>query len=351
MKTVTVNASKKYDIIIEHDLLKKAGEVCADTIGICKGVIVTDTNVDKLYSDILETSLTTAGYEISKFVFEAGEKSKNTQTLISILEFLAEKGITRSDCVFALGGGVVGDVAGFAAAIYMRGIRFVQFPTTLLAAVDSSVGGKTAVDLTAGKNLAGAFHQPSLVICDYTLFGTLSPEIFADGCAEAIKYGVINDRALFELLENGISENIEEIITSCVSNKSSIVEEDEFDTGKRQLLNLGHTVGHAIEKVSDFSISHGSAVSMGMVIVMRAAVKLGYCKEQELEKLISLLQKAGLPTTCNYNTSELCVAALSDKKRQGNTITLAIPYGIGETKLTSIPISELEIFIEKGLRL
>ena len=349
MKTVTVNASGKYNIIIEHSSLNKAGKICADTIGVCKGVIVTDTNVDKLYSDTLKTSLVSAGYEISKFVFEAGEKSKNTETLVSILEFLAEKGLTRSDCVFALGGGVVGDIAGFSAAIYLRGIRFVQLPTTLLAAVDSSVGGKTGIDLSSGKNLAGAFHQPSLVICDYSLLSTLSPEIFADGCAEVIKYGVINDRLLFELLKRGISENIEEIIASCVANKSRIVEEDEFDNGKRQLLNLGHTVGHAIEKLSDFSVSHGSAVSIGMLIVMRAAVKLGYCKEQDLNDLIVLLQKVGLTTSCQYSAKELANAALSDKKRKGDTITLAVPYSIGGTRLLKLPISDLENFIEKGL--
>ena len=350
MKTVAVNASNKYNIIIEHSLLDKAGKLCADTIGVCKGVIITDSNVDKLYSKALEASLVSSGYEISKFVFEAGEKSKNTQTLISIVEFLAEQGLTRSDCIFALGGGVVGDIAGFAAAIYMRGIRFVQFPTTLLAAVDSSVGGKTAVDLDAGKNLVGAFHQPSLVLCDYSLFDTLSPEIFADGCAEAIKYGVINDSPLFELINDTIDENLEEIIASCVLNKARIVECDEFDTGKRQLLNLGHTVGHAIEKLSAFSISHGSAVAIGMVIVMRAAVKLGYCKEEDLRKLISLLQKTKLPIACDYTASELALAALSDKKRKGNTITLAIPYGIGDTRLVDVPITELESFIEKGLR-
>ena len=349
MKTVTVTASNKYDIIIERNLLEKAGKICADTLGICKGVIVTDSNVDKLYSKTLEASLVSAGYEISKFVFEAGEKSKNAQTLISILEFLAEKGLTRSDCIFALGGGVVGDISGFAAAIYMRGIRFVQFPTTLLAAVDSSVGGKTAIDLNAGKNLVGAFHQPSLVLCDYSVFDTLTPEIFADGCAEAIKYGVINDSPLFNVMNGGIDENLEEIIASCVLNKARIVECDEFDTGKRQLLNLGHTVGHAVEKLSAFSISHGSAVAIGMVIVMRAAVKLGYCKEEELEALISLLQKTKLPTVCNYTASELARAALSDKKRKGNTITLAIPHGIGNTKLMDMPINELECFIEKGL--
>ena len=349
MKTVTVNTSSKYNILIDHSLLNEAGKICANTVGVCKGVIITDSNVDKLYSHALEASLISAGYQVSKFVFEAGEKSKNAKTLVAILEFMAENGLTRSDCVFALGGGVVGDIAGFASAIYQRGIRFVQVPTTLLAAVESSVGGKTAIDLSSGKNLVGAFHQPSLVICDYSLLDTLSPQIFADGCAEVIKYGVINDRSLFDLLGNGIHKNIEQIIASCVDNKSRIVEADEFDNGNRQLLNLGHTVGHSIEKLSNFTISHGCAVSIGMVIIMRAAVNIGFCKENDLTELTSLLTKVGLPISCNYSAKELAEAALSDKKRKGNTLTLAVPYGIGDTRLLKLPITELESFIEKGL--
>lgn len=349
MKIITVNASQKYDVIIGNGLLKNAGEICAERIGVCKGAIITDSTVDALYSEILESSLKNAGYEITKFVFEAGEKSKNADTLINILEFLAESELTRSDCVFALGGGVVGDMAGFASAVYLRGIHFVQFPTTLLAAVDSSVGGKTGIDLRAGKNLAGAFHQPSLVICDPSLLDTLTPEIFADGCAEVIKYGVINDKPLFDLLNGGIRNNIEQIIAQCVKNKSKIVEADEFDNGTRQLLNLGHTVGHAIEKRSHFEISHGSAVSIGMVIVMRAAIKLGLCKKDRLSLLVDLLKKIKLPVNCSFSASELASVALSDKKRKGNTITLVIPYDIGDSRLLKLPISELESFIEKGL--
>ncbi len=350
MKTVCVDASKKYDVIIDKGLLQKAGSICAERIGVCKGVIVTDSTVDTLYSSALISSLEAAGYEISKFVFEAGEHSKNTETLVAILEFLAEQELTRKDCIFALGGGVVGDIAGFAAAVYLRGIRFVQLPTTLLAAVDSSVGGKTGVDLQAGKNLAGAFHQPSLVLCDYSTLDTLSDSVFADGCAEVIKYGVINDKELFEFLSGNIKENIENIIASCVQNKSYIVKEDEFDTGKRQLLNLGHTIGHAIEKLSDFEISHGSAVAIGMTVVMRAAVSLEYCEACELERLIALLEHANLPAECSYSAEELAKVALSDKKRQGNTITLVVPFSIGDSRLLSISVGDLVAFIKRGLQ-
>lgn len=349
MKTITVNASKKYDVIIGDGLLKDAGSICAEKIGICRGAVITDSTVDKLYSKTLIDSLEAAGFSVVKFVFESGEASKNAHTFVDILEFLASSELTRSDCVFALGGGVVGDIAGFAAASYLRGIRFVQFPTTLLAAVDSSVGGKTAIDLCAGKNLAGAFHQPSLVICDYSTLDTLQDEIFSDGCAEVIKYGIINDRPLFELLKLGFKDNIEEIIARCVANKRDIVEADEFDRGTRQLLNLGHTIGHSIEKLSDFSISHGSAVAIGTVIVTRIAVACGYCKKEDLDEIISMLESAGLPTSCKYTAGELALPALSDKKRNGDSISLVIPYAIGDSRLLKISTNELENYIAKGL--
>lgn len=349
MKKITVNASKKYDVLIGNNLLEKAGEICSNYIGICKAAIITDSNVAPLYASKLEASLVKSGYTVSKFVFDAGEKSKNADTLINILKFLADSEITRSDCIFALGGGVVGDISGFAASIFLRGIKFVQIPTTLLAAVDSSVGGKTAIDLGDKKNIVGSFHQPSLVICDCSLQDTLSDDIFHDGCAEVIKYGAINDRPLFDLLSDGFKKNIEDIVFSCVDNKRKIVEEDEFDTDKRQLLNFGHTIGHAIEKCSSFKISHGSAVAIGMVIVTRAALKCGFCDDKTLEELLSVLEKANLPTVCEFNSKELANVAFSDKKRTGDSITLVVPYAIGDCRLYTLPISELERFIEKGL--
>ena len=350
MKTIHVEASKKYDVMISNGLIDNVGEICKEKIGVSRGVVITDSNVDKLYSKRLIASLSDAGYMVTKFVFEAGEQSKNSDILVKILEFLASSSITRSDCIFALGGGVVGDISGFAAAIYLRGIRFVQIPTTLLAAVDSSVGGKTGIDLKSGKNLAGAFHQPSLVICDPLLLDTLKPEIFADGMAEVIKYGVINDRVLFDTLKNGVKENIEEIIASCVNNKSKIVKADEFDTGMRQLLNLGHTIGHSIEKLSNFSISHGSAVAIGMVIVTRAAIAHGLCDATALAELTDLLKKTKLPTECPFSAAEIAEVALSDKKRQHDTINLVVPYAIGDTRLLPVSVDQLEAFVLKGLK-
>lgn len=350
MKAITVNASHAYDILIGQQLLEQSGEYCRTALGTtCKLCVVSDDNVAPLYMETVLRSLEAAGFATVPFVFPHGEASKSTDTLVALLEFLAENRLTRTDALVALGGGVVGDLTGFAAAVYLRGVRFVQIPTTLLSAVDSSVGGKTGVDLRAGKNLAGAFHQPSLVICDYTTLDTLPPAVFADGCAEVIKYGAINDRAFFDGLKNGIRPQIEEVIAACVQNKSRIVEDDEFDRGTRQLLNLGHTVGHAIEACSHLEISHGSAVAIGMVIVTRAAVSMDLCPPSDLDELVALLQKEGLPTECPYTAEALAAVASADKKRTGSAITLVVPYGIGDSRLLKIPVEELQDFIAKGL--
>ncbi len=349
MKIIAVNASVKYDVIIGEGLLDSLGEHMARVIAPCRVCIVTDDTVDSLYGKRAEAALAASGFDFVKFVIPHGEASKSTKSLVELVEFLAESRLTRSDILLALGGGVVGDLAGFAASVYLRGVRFVQVPTTLLAAVDSSVGGKTAVDLCAGKNLMGTFHQPSLVLCDCKTLDTLPEEIFADGCAEVIKYGVINDAALFEKLRAGIKNNLEEIIAECVMHKADIVERDEFDCGVRQLLNLGHTVGHAIEACSHFSISHGSAVAIGMVTVMRAAVAQGSCGEDDLNKLISLLRAEKLPTSCSFTASELATLATADKKRAGESITFIIPNGIGSCVPVKLSVDDIEAFIAKGL--
>ena len=349
MTTVKVNASTSYDIIIGADILDDLGEYAKKTVGVRRACIVTDTTVDKLYAERAEKSLVKSGFDVIKFVIEQGEASKNTENLVNLLELLAENRLTRSDIVVALGGGVVGDLAGFASAVYLRGIRFIQVPTTLLAMVDSSVGGKTAVDLRAGKNLAGAFHQPSLVLCDYKTLDTLEDSIFADGCAEVIKYGVINDRALFDRLKKGIRENIEQVISDCITHKADIVAQDEFDNGMRQLLNLGHTVGHAIEQCSNLEISHGSAVAIGMTVITRMAVALGICPASDLNELTALLTAEGLPTKCNFSAEALTAVATADKKRDGASINLIVPYGIGDCRPMKVEVSSLCSLIEKGL--
>ncbi len=349
MKTVRVNASRIYDILIEKGILDKAGFEIAKVIKPCKAAILTDSNVSPLYAARLEQSMENAGFETVCYVIEAGEESKSAASYIEFLSFLAQNKITRSDCLVALGGGVVGDLCGFAAATYLRGVEFIQIPTNLLAMVDSSVGGKTAIDIPEGKNLVGAFYQPSLVLCDYETLNTLPPAVFADGMAEVIKYGIINDRPLFEKLKAPIEDHIEEIIANCVADKRDVVDADERDTGVRQLLNLGHTAAHSIEILSNFKISHGSAVAMGMALILRAATALGYCPARDRDEAIAMLKAYGLPIECPYSAKELAEIALSDKKRQGGSISLILPFGIGNSKIHKIDITDLCGFFARGL--
>lgn len=350
MKTVTVRASKTYDVKIASGLLDVAGEDLKKLFPTPRKVmVISDSTVRALWGDKLLVMLEKAGYTVFEFVFESGEQSKNTKTLVDIWEALAKANLTRTDFIAALGGGVVGDISGFAAATYLRGIPFVQFPTTLLAMVDSSVGGKTAVDLTAGKNLVGAFHQPSAVYCDTDTLETLPDDIFADGCAEVIKYGYINDTELLSLLEQPLKDNLEEIIFRCVSDKRDLVESDEHDTGARQLLNLGHTAGHAIEALSNFEISHGSAVAIGMVLMAKAAVAAGLCEKDVPEHIENTLKRYRLPTKCDFSAEALTSVALSDKKRAGGKITLVLPERIGYSRLCSVDASTLTEFFKGGL--
>lgn len=222
MQTVKVRASTEYDVLIERGILKRAGELIKEYTGAGRALLITDRTVDGLYSKAALESLKSAGINCEKFVFEDGEEHKSLKTVGDILSFAAQLSLNRSDIFIALGGGIVGDVTGFAASAYLRGVRFVQIPTTLLAAVDSSVGGKTGVNLPEGKNLAGAFHQPSLVLCDPDCFDTLSDSLFADGAAESIKYGIISDESLFEIFESGdVKGNIESIVRRCVEIKAT----------------------------------------------------------------------------------------------------------------------------------
>jgi 3-dehydroquinate synthase len=350
MKTVEVDAAVRYNIVIDKGILPKSGNMIKEVTSAERVAVITDDTVDKLYSDVVMKSLSDAGFETFKFVFPHGEKSKNISTFSSILEFLAESGLTRTDALVALGGGVVGDVAGFAAASYLRGIDFIQIPTTLLACVDSSVGGKTAIDLKAGKNLAGAFYQPKLVIADFETLSTLTDGIFADGMAEVIKYGVIFDKAFFEFLrDNEAKDNLEYVITRCVELKRDIVNADEKEKGVRALLNFGHTVGHAIEKCSGYKIPHGSAVAVGMVIISRAAYKCSFCDENCTDIIASLNKKYSLPVSTDFSASELSSAAMADKKRAGDKIKLIIPEALGNCVIKSVPTSELEKIIGEGL--
>ena len=350
MRTVTVNASRTYEIKIGSGLLDTIGAEAA-ALGKAENVcVVSDSNVFPLYGTRVLRNLETSGFRVSSFVFPAGEHMKNGQTFLMLLNHLAEKQLTRSDLIVALGGGVVGDLAGFAASCYLRGIRFIQVPTTLLAAVDSSVGGKTAIDLPAGKNLAGAFCQPSLVLCDTDTLNTLPEDIFRDGCAEVIKYAILYDSTLFDaLMADGLLFDREAVIKRCVEWKRDVVMEDEFDTGCRMKLNLGHTIGHGVEAKSDFSISHGHGVSIGMAIVTRSAAKAGICDTNCCRRILDILNRFRLPVHTDFNAEDLFACTLSDKKRTGNTIQLIIPREIGCCEIMPMPIDELKSFIEAGL--
>lgn len=347
MKTITIETEKPYDIIVGTEILADFGSVIKKRFGDIGIALITDDIVESFYGNTLRKSLEKQGYTPKTFVFPNGEGSKNLHTYGEILSFLAESNITRSDLIVALGGGVVGDMAGFAAATFLRGIPFIQVPTTLLAAVDSSVGGKTGVNLCQGKNLAGAFHQPSLVYCDYTTMTTMEKEPFADGIAEAIKYGVLGDEALFQRLAQGdLWSSMEEIIVTCLTMKRKLVMEDTFDKGQRQLLNLGHTLGHAIEKESSFTISHGHAVSIGMVLMAKIAKTQGLAETDCVTPLINALKNNDLPTNCPYSMEQLQKGIEQDKKRQGNTLTFVVPKSIGNCILYPVPISDLKSFLK-----
>ena len=349
-KTIHISASRDYDVLIGNGLIKDAGRLIEAVHAPCKVAVVSDSNVAPLYLETLRDSLEAAGFAVCSYVFPAGEASKNLETFGNVISFCAEQRLTRSDLLLALGGGVTGDLTGFASAVYLRGIKYIGLPTSLLASVDSSVGGKTAIDLDAGKNLAGAFWQPSLVLCDTDTLGTLPEEFFRDGCAEVIKYAILYDPDLFsELKQTGFLFDREAVIARCIALKRNVVMDDEFDTGSRMKLNLGHTIGHGVEARSDYSVSHGHAVSIGMAIVAKAAAQQGLCSADCCQQILALLKTFRLPTETQYSADDLYTYSLSDKKRCGDSIQLIIPREIGCCEIRSMPISQLKSFIEAGI--
>ena len=352
MTTITVKLRQSYDVLIAPGILDLLGENVRKTLPRAKtAAVITDSNTGELYLARCINSLREAGLDICSFSVPAGEASKSGAQYISLLNLLAEKRITRSDVIIALGGGVVGDLAGFVAATYLRGTPFVQVPTTLLAMVDSSVGGKTAIDLPAGKNLAGAFYQPSLVLCDTDALNTLPDMVFRDGSAEVIKYGMLGSAELLDIIPKYREPGcLDAIIAKCIAMKRDIVQKDEFDTGERMLLNFGHTIGHAIEKLSGYEISHGFAVAVGMAVDTRAAVRKNLCPPECLEILKQLLAQFDLPDSTGFSPEELYRAALHDKKRAGDEITIIVPRTLGLSELRKIPAASLLDWIETGLR-
>ena len=352
MNTIEVKTkSQNYQVRIGRGLLAHLSDELENALAGQKRpstiAVVTESNVAPLHLAATVEALAPFGAQVVQYIFPAGETSKHLGTVTQILNFLAENHVTRSDLVVALGGGVTGDIAGFSAAIYLRGIRVVQIPTTLLAAIDSSVGGKTGVDLPSGKNLCGAFWQPSLVLCDPELLRTLPQEILHDGVAEAIKYGVIGDRPLFDLLASqNLDEHLETVIERCVASKAAIVARDEFDRGDRALLNFGHTFAHAIEKCSGFAVSHGRAVGIGMVMMSQLAYQQGWTHEECAPAVAQALQRYALPTATEFTPTRLLPYLLGDKKRSGKELTLVIPETIGHCVRKSIDVEELREILE-----
>ncbi len=345
---IPVRTSSPYTVTVGQDLLADSGRWLAELHAPCTVQLVTDDTVNALYADTVSDSLSAAGFAVHRFAFPHGEASKTTATLVTLLERMAEQALTRTDVVVALGGGVVSDLAGFAAAVYLRGIPHVTVPTTLLAAVDAAVGGKTGVDLAAGKNLAGAFKQPLGVLCDTATFATLPPRELRNGMAETVKTAMLCDTALFDSLENAASLDLAAAVARCIRYKAYVVEQDEHDQGLRQLLNLGHTVGHAVEQCSHFTLAHGEAVAIGMAVITRAAARRGLCADDIAVRLIQTLKAHGLPTDNPYTAEDLLATALRDKKRRGDRLTLVVPRTVGDCVLHDVPTAELAAWITEG---
>ncbi|MBQ3867885.1 MAG: 3-dehydroquinate synthase [Clostridia bacterium] len=353
MKTVHIDASAAYDVLIGDGLLNELGTRAASLPGVRKVLLVSDDTVFALYGERAAESLRKAGLDVATFVFPHGEAFKNLEVYGELLEAALAAGMTRTDAFAALGGGVVGDLTGFAAATFKRGIRFIQLPTTLLSAVDASVGGKTAVDLPGGKNQVGAFHQPALVLCDTHTLATLPEAQFLSGCGEVIKYAMLAGGELFETLcsfdgADGIAAHLEDVIRRCVELKRDYVQADEFDTGVRMLLNLGHTFGHGAEALSGYKLPHGCAVAAGMAVITRAAAARGYCEPETLRRLLTLLERFGLPASIPYSAEELLPVIRGDKKAAGGNIRLIVPEAPGRVRALTVAIPDLAGWLRDG---
>ncbi|MBR5486829.1 MAG: 3-dehydroquinate synthase [Phascolarctobacterium sp.] len=353
MEKIHVDLGKHaYDIEIGAGLLPTVGaKVAALVPKAQRAVIVSDSNVAPLYGEILQRSLNEAGLPATIVTIEAGEQSKNMQVLSQVLEQIAESGLTRSDVLVTLGGGVVGDLGGFAAASFMRGIAFVQVPTSLLSQIDSSVGGKVAVDLKAGKNLAGAFYQPKGVFIDTNLLSTLPVRFLHDGLAEAIKYGCIQDANIFEKIagyadDSELLADIGSVVATCCAIKARIVEEDEFDTGLRGILNFGHTLGHAVEQHYAYGeYTHGEGVAIGMYQITKRTEEMGMTPVGTAEKIAEVLKKYNLPIEAGVEKSLLIDTMTKDKKKSGNTITLIVLDELGNGRLHKINWQEVPNYL------
>ncbi len=355
MKTLHVNLQDRgYDILIKKGLLADVGKHIKERFSPDKIFVVTDDNVNNLYGEQVVTALEDEGYIVKLISLSPGEQTKCMESLSYLYSEALSFSVTRSDMVVALGGGVIGDLAGVMAATLLRGIPFVQIPTTLLAQVDSSVGGKVAIDVSEGKNLVGTFYQPKLVLIDTDVLSTLSDTVFSDGLAEVIKYGFIADRELFELLNScknreDVYKNIESVVYTCCDIKRRIVEQDEHDTGIRMILNFGHTLGHAAEKEYNYqTYTHGQAVAFGMHLITRIGEKMGLTPSGISNSVTSMLEKFDLP--CSISLSDKIGETIShDKKSSGDDINIVLLSGIGKAFTHKMPVAEFVSLAEAEL--
>ncbi|MFI3605028.1 3-dehydroquinate synthase [Vagococcus fluvialis] len=345
---------KAYDLLIEKGKLETVGNWVSSLWEKQKIVIITDDTVNELYGKKVEESIKNEGFEVFTFSIKPGEKSKSLESAEKIYHFLAEVGMTRKDGIIILGGGVVGDLGGFVASTYMRGLHFLQIPTTLLAQVDSSIGGKTAVNTKIAKNLVGTFAQPDGVLIDPNTLLTLENRRIKEGLAEVVKSAAIADLKLWELLETIPNEQealnfSEEIIYACCNVKRKVVEEDEKDVGIRLILNFGHTIGHAVEQTKGYGVvTHGEAVSIGMCQITKQAEKLETMPNGILEKLIQMLEKFHLPTSLeSWDEASLYEALTHDKKTRGNKIRIILLETIGQAKIETIDLEKMKDYLKQ----
>ncbi len=339
MLRIPVHAPEQgYDICLGDGVLAAAGPLLVRR-GLRPGAVAIVTNSMILeHAETLAASLAATGFTPTICQVPEGEQHKTLATVASLYEQFLAAGLDRRGAVVSVGGGVIGDMAGFAAASYLRGVPFVQAPTTLLAMVDASVGGKTGVDLPQGKNLVGAFKQPVAVLMDTGVFATLPGAEFRAGLAEVVKHGIIAAPSLFQQLEDAGPANLQHLVAAAVRVKVDIVEEDPFEQGRRAVLNLGHTFGHALELVSEFSLRHGEAVAIGMVAASRMAVALGRCEPALAERIERLLERLGLPTRAPGYAVEAVYAAMGhDKKRAGKTLRFVVPQALGQVVVIDDP--------------
>ncbi|MCR5201445.1 MAG: 3-dehydroquinate synthase [Saccharofermentans sp.] len=361
MIRTTVSASREYEVITGAGLINECGKIMRDVAkDAIKLLIVSETNVAPLYLDKVKASAKAEGFEVYEYVFEAGEVSKNINTVAGMWAVMAKAGFTRTDLVAALGGGVTGDMAGFAAASFLRGIAVVQIPTSLLAMVDAAVGGKTGIDLPEGKNQVGAFWQPSAVIEDTDCLLTLSDEKFIEGMGEVLKYAFIMDVPLYEYLHENASRGVairedawlmEKIVGMCVSDKADVVAGDELDNGRRQTLNYGHTVGHVIERDSEFTKLHGVCVAKGMGIMIDACEAAGTLASDEAQKMRELITSYGLPVEDDITPEDAVAGAMNDKKKRGNTLSVILVNKIGTSEIRKMSADEFRSFLEEGKKI